>query len=135
VQIVATDIGIGALEQARAAVFGERAMRLVPDDYKRRFFTKAKDAQLWQAKPLLTGMITCRQHNLMDPLRDQPFDLVCLKNVLIYFDNASKRTVMANVRDAIRPGGLLMSGAAEGIADLAKEFTRIQPWLFRRPLR
>ncbi len=133
VQIVGTDIGTGAIEQARAGVFGERAMRLVPEDYRRRFFVKAKDAQLWQAKPTLSGMVSFRQHNLMQPLRDRPFDLVFLKNVLIYFDAASKETVVANVRAAIRPGGLLLAGAAEGITEYVRDFQRIQAWLYRKP--
>ncbi len=133
VQIVGTDIGTGAVEQARAGVFGERAMRLVPDDYRRRFFTKAKDANLWQAKPILQGMVGFRQHNLMQALRERPFDLVFLKNVLIYFDAASKKTVVSNVRAALRSGGLLVAGAAEGITEYVKDFQRLQPWLFRRP--
>jgi len=133
VQILGTDIGIGALEQARAAVFGQRAMRLVPDDYRARFFTRAKDANIWQAKPVLAGLVAFRQHNLMNPLREPPFHLVLLKNVLIYFDAASKKTVMSNVRAAVAPGGLLVAGAAEGVTDLLRDFARIRPWLFGRP--
>lgn len=132
VQILGTDIGIGAVEQARAGVFGERAMRLVPEPYRHRFFIKARDANLWQAKPLIRGIVSFRQHNLMDPLRERPFDLVLLKNVLIYFDTDSKRTVLANVKSAVRPGGLLLAGAAEGIADFVRDFQRLQPWLFRK---
>ena len=98
IRILGTDIGIGAVEQATTAVFGERAMRLAPEEYGRRFFIKAKDAQIWQAKPVLTEMVTFRQHNLMDPLRERPFDLVFLKNVLIYFDKDSKERVVDNVR-------------------------------------
>ncbi len=134
IRVLGTDIGVGALEQARSAVFGERAMRLVSTPYRLRFFTKAKDAQIWQAKPLLTDMLSFRQHNLMQPLREKPFDLVILKNVLIYFDATSKKTVMSNVRSTIRPGGLLIAGAAEGVADLLKDFKRIQPWLYRKPM-
>ncbi len=133
IQIVGTDIGAGAIEQAKAGVFGERAMRLVPEDYRRRFFTKAKDAHLWQAKPVLRHMVAFRQHNLMQPLRDRPFDMAFLKNVLIYFDAASKKTVVENVRAAIRPGGLLLAGAAEGITDYVRDFQRLQPWLYRSP--
>ncbi len=135
VTILGTDIGAGALEQARSGVFGERSMRLVPEEYRRRFFTKAKDAQIWQAKPILTSLITYRQHNLMEPLREQPFDLVFLKNVMIYFDTASKKQVLNNIRSMIRPGGLLVAGAAEGVADLVKDYTRVQPWLYRRPVQ
>ncbi len=133
VQIIGTDIGIGALENARSSVFGERAVRLVCADYLRRFFTKAKDANIWQAKPVLTEMMSFRQHNLMDPPRERSFDLVFLKNVLIYFDATSKKTVIDNVREAICPDGLLVAGAAEGVADLVKDFQRIQPWLYRKP--
>ncbi|MHB1034733.1 MAG: CheR family methyltransferase [Pirellulales bacterium] len=135
IQVVGTDIGAGALEQARAGVFGERAMRLVPEDHRRRLFTKTKDANLWQAKPVLTEMLSFRQHNLMQPLKALPFDMVFLKNVLIYFDTPSKKTVLANVQSVIRPGGLLVAGAAEGVSDLLKDFERLEPWLYRQPAR
>jgi chemotaxis protein methyltransferase CheR len=135
IQVLGTDIGAGALEQAKSGVFGERSMRLVPEEYRRRFFTKAKDAQIWQAKPALTSMLAYRHHNLMEPLRDSPFDLVFLKNVMIYFDTASKKQVVTNVRAMIRPGGLLVAGAAEGVADLVKDYIRLQPWLYRRPVQ
>ena len=82
---------------------------------------------------MLTGMITFRQHNLMVPLRDRGFDLVFLKNVLIYFDKVSKKQVVANVRSVIRPGGLLVAGAAEGVGDLVRGLVRIQPWLYQQP--
>jgi chemotaxis protein methyltransferase CheR len=133
VQILGTDIGVGAIQQAKQAVFGERAMRLVKPEYRRRFFDKAKDGELWKAKPALTQMVSFRQHNLMDRLPDRPFDLVFLKNVLIYFDGASKRQVVSNVLSMIKPGGILIAGAAEGVADLLKGLKRIQPWLYRQP--
>jgi chemotaxis protein methyltransferase CheR len=134
IQIVGTDIGVGAVEQARDAVFGDRAMRLVPKEYH-RFFAKANDGPTWRAKPILSNLVRFQQHNLMDRLREKPFDLVFLKNVLIYFDADSKGKVIENVRAAIRPGGLLVAGAAEGVADLVKDFTRIQPWLYQGPER
>ncbi len=133
VEIVGTDIGVGAVEQARSAVFGERAMRLVPEKLRQRFFQQAKDAKIWQAKPALTAMTAFRQHNLMEPLRERPFDITFLKNVLIYFDTASKMKVLQNVKAVIPPGGLLVAGAAEGVSDMLKDFVRIQPWLYQRP--
>ncbi len=133
IRIQGTDIGIGAVEQARNAMFRERAMRLVPDSYTKRFFDKGRLVEVWQARPVLSGMVTFRQHNLLDPLREPPFDLVFLKNVLIYFDPESKKRVMDNVRSAIRPGGLLVCGPAEGIVELVKDYKRHEPWLYQRP--
>lgn len=135
IRLLGTDIGVGAVEQARAAVFGERAMRLVSTEFRRRFFTQAQGSQTWQAKPVLTRLATFRRHNLMDPLRENPFDLVILKNVLIYFDPASKGKVIANILSAIRPGGLLVAGAAEGVSDLLRGCQRLESWLYRKPTK
>lgn len=135
IQILGTDIGIGAIEQARAGVFGERAMRLVPDGERRAWFAKARDANLWEASPTLKKMVTFRQHNLLEPLREQPFDVVFLKNVLIYFDRESKKRVTANVQAMVRPGGALVAGAAEGVSDLMGSLKHVSSWLYLRPLR
>ncbi|MCH7687379.1 MAG: protein-glutamate O-methyltransferase CheR [Planctomycetes bacterium] len=135
IQILGTDIGVGAVEQANAAFFRERAMKLVPESYRKRYFNKAAKADVWQPQPALTEMVTFRQHNLLDRLGDRPFDVVFLKNVLIYFAPESKKQVMQNVCSLIRPGGLLVSGPAEGITDFVKDYVRLQPWLHQRPQR
>jgi chemotaxis protein methyltransferase CheR len=130
IHILGTDIGVGALEQAKTAEFGLRAMRLVPEGYRHRFFVKARSENVWQARSALTDMLAFRQHNLMELLHERPFDLVLLKNVLIYFNEASKTTVLRNIRASLRPGALLMVGMAEGVADLLRDFQRIRPWLY-----
>jgi chemotaxis protein methyltransferase CheR len=135
IRILGTDIGVGAVTQAKAARFSERAIRLVPQAYMGRFFSKARHADIWQAAPALTEMVAFRQHNLLDPLRERPFDLVFLKNVLIYFAPASKKKVVENVRSLILPGGLLVAGPAEGIGDLLKDYVRLQAWLYQRPAK
>ncbi len=133
IQILGTDIGCGAVEQANHAVFGERAMKFVPDSFKSRYFTQTGTANVWQPRPALSQMVTFRQHNLLDPLRNRPFDLVFLKNVLIYFTPESKKRVVENVCTVIRPGGLLVAGPTEGISDLLKDYAHPQPWLYQRP--
>jgi chemotaxis protein methyltransferase CheR len=133
IQILGTDIGVGALAEAQAQTFNQRAMRLVPEKYQRAFFTKAAQANSWQAKPILTNMLKFRQHNLLQPLGEPRFDVVFLKNVLIYFDAESKKQVLSQLRSSIQPGGLLVAGAAEGVFEYLKGFDRLQPWLFRWP--
>lgn len=133
VHILATDIARGALEQARSGRFSERAMRLVPEDYRRRFFVAVRDAGMWQARPQITRLITYRQHNLMERLPAPPFDVVFLKNVLIYFDMQSKNTVLGHIRAALRSGGYLVTGAAEGVAEFLQGFRRLHPWLYLKP--
>ena len=132
IRILGTDIGTGALEQARKATFGIRAMGRVPEEYRRRYFTQV-DEEHWQAKPLLTRWITYKQHNLVEPMREGPFDLVVLKNVLIYFDVESKKVVLEHVIQSMHPGAYLLTGAAEGIANIRGSLKRVYPWLFQKP--
>jgi len=133
IRILGTDIGVGAVEQARTGRFSERAMRQVPASYRARFFVKDPATNQWQARPVLTAMTSFRQHNLLEPLRERPFDVVFLKNVLIYFAPESKRRVMEHVRSMVQPGGVLVTGPAEGIGEHLRDFIRLQPWLHQRP--
>ena len=61
IEIVGTDIGIGALEEAREARFGTRSMQQVSESYRRRFFTKIDD-DTWEAKPMLRHWTKFQQH-------------------------------------------------------------------------
>jgi chemotaxis protein methyltransferase CheR len=133
VEILGTDIGIGAVSQAQQPVFNERAMRLVPEALRKSHFAKQGDEPLWKPRESLTAMTRFKQHNLLDKLGEPPFDLVIVKNVLIYFDAQSKQQVLAHVRAAVAPGGHLIVGAAEGAGDWLKDWERLQPWLYRRP--
>jgi chemotaxis protein methyltransferase CheR len=132
IRVLGTDIGLGALRQCEQATFSERSMRLVPEEFKSRYFTSLPGTPLWKAKPMLAEMTTFRQHNLLNRMCEPQFDVVFLKNVLIYFDAVSKKRVMEHVRAAVRPGGLLVTGAAEGVSEYLREFKCLQSWLHQR---
>lgn len=132
IQILGTDIGLGAIDEAKVAEFSERGMRLVPDMIRKRHFSPIGDSTRWKAKDRLRSMTKFRQHNLLDPMTDGKFDLVFLKNVLIYFDKESKQKVIAHVAHAMKPGAHLVAGAAEGLSDLLEGFERQEPWLFTK---
>jgi chemotaxis protein methyltransferase CheR len=65
--------------------------------------------------------------NLAQPPTGVPqCDIVFLRNVLIYFDLATKRSVLQNVRRALKPGGVLVLGGAESALSLDSAFQRIE---------
>lgn len=128
IEVMATDIGIGALEAARKAVFNQRAMKNVPADLRARYFLSRSDG-LWTPRNELTKLIEFKQHNLMQPLSVSPFDLIIIKNVLIYFDVTSKKKVLSNIDRVLKPEGKLLSGPAEGISDLVGKYEREKTWL------
>jgi chemotaxis protein methyltransferase CheR len=76
-------------------------------------------------------MLRFEVHNLLEPLREPPFDLIILKNVLIYFDAESKRKTLENVRRMLRPGGSIITGPADGASEFLKDFQSSQGWLHR----
>ncbi|MGY8770369.1 MAG: CheR family methyltransferase [Pirellulales bacterium] len=132
INIVGTDIGVGAVEKAREGVFNQRAMKLVPPVMKKRYFDQMGKVDVWKAKPTISKLINFKQHNLLNPVSERPFDLVFLKNVLIYFNNESKKTAIKHVANAMKPGSYLVAGGAEGIGDLMQGYERLHPWLFRK---
>lgn len=128
VDILGTDIGIEAVKSAEAQTFNKRAMQHVPDNYRSRYFAKAANSDVWTARPNLTRWMRFRQHNLLNPVKDGPFDIVFVKNVLIYFDGESKKKAMAHIRNALKPGGTLITGPSEGVGDLIKDLKREAGW-------
>ena len=128
-----TDIGIDAVKKAKQAVFGKRAMNHVPESYRRRFFKRQDKDDLWAAKPELTRWTKFRPHNLLEPLDTTPFDVIFLKNVLIYFDRESKKVAVEHLVALLRPGGVLVTAASEGISDFVKEFERVSASILRKP--
>jgi chemotaxis protein methyltransferase CheR len=128
IEIVGTDVGAGAVAQASLARFGVRAMRNVKTAQKRAHF-EALPTGDYALKPHLKSLLRFQVHNLLHPLKERAFDIVFLKNVLIYFDKDSKRRVVESLKTVLRPGSILVTGGSEGVADLLKDFKSLQPWL------
>ena len=133
IDILGTDIGVGAVQAAQEARFGARAMQHVPESYQRRFFKADQEGSHWAPKAPLVEWTKFQQHNLLEPMRAGSFDLIVLKNVLIYFDAESKQPVANHICRALRPGGYLITGPAEGVAEMLNGLERIQGWLHRKP--
>ena len=80
----------------------------------------------WQISDQLRSMVTFTRHNLLDaPPAGAPFDVVFLRNVLIYFDIATKRAILGRVRRVLRPDGFLVLGAAETTLGVDEEWVRV----------
>jgi chemotaxis protein methyltransferase CheR len=132
--ILGTDISGEALAAARAATYEPRALRLLTPERRQRGFELDPATARYRVRPEIRELVTWKSHNLLRPLAEAPFDCVILKNVLIYFDQASKQTVVRHLLRLIAPGGYLIAGLTEGISGLLDALERIKPWLYRRPV-
>jgi chemotaxis protein methyltransferase CheR len=133
--LLGTDLSGAVLDAARAGCYDERAVRLVGPEERRRWFDHDPQAQSWTVKPEVRALASWKRHNLLSPLRDEPFDCIFIKNVLIYFDDHSKQTVVRHLIDALVEGGYLVVGPTEGIYKMLDPLVRHEPWLYQKPAR
>jgi len=122
--IVATDLSNEILAQARSAKYSQLEVnRGLPAALMVRHFERA--GTHWALREPIRKMVSFRELNLAVPLPTMtPVDIVFLRNVLIYFDAAMKRQVLAQVRRVLRPDGYLFLGGAETTLHLDDEFER-----------
>ena len=117
--ILATDVDEEALEAARRGLYGERAVAQVPPTLLQRWFTRR--GKLYELAPALRARIDYRPLNLAHPPWDLPdgaYDLVLLRNLLIYFRRPLQRRVVDQVALALAPDGYLLLGASETLWQL-----------------
>ena len=131
--ILATDLSETSLQIARTAKYKQRMVDGVPPEKLSRHFRRTDDAiPEYQLRTEYRDMVTFRKHNLMQPIREAPFDCVFLRNVLIYFDDQSKQTVIHHIAAALAPGGYLVIGPSEGIYGLDNPLKKISTFLFQK---
>ncbi|MEQ8762605.1 MAG: protein-glutamate O-methyltransferase CheR [Planctomycetota bacterium] len=113
ISILATDISELVIERARRGRFSSLEVgRGLPSMYLQKYFVK--DGNDWALHPEVTELVTFRSLNLLNlPVRGEPFDLIFLRNVLIYFSPETKRNVLQAIRPRLRPDGFLFLGAPE----------------------
>lgn len=122
-QIVATDIDEQRLVMAVAGVYGERSMKNVPPAYLARHFVRAGED--WRVAPRTRSLVTIQNLNLHDRLQMRKmhtFDFIFCRNVLIYFDDASRKAAVDHFYNALVPGGFLFLGHSESVGRISSAF-------------
>ncbi len=123
--ILATDISDKVLEQARKAQYSSLEMRRGLPEYYWRFFRQ--EGERWRLGAEIRDMVELRRLNLIRPFADLGrFHFISSRNVLIYFDDDTRRRIMDRYYDMLLPGGHLLLGASEGLYGLARRFDAVQ---------
>jgi len=114
IHVEGSDISKSVAERAKAGVYERiEVNRGLPAKYLARYFDRA--GERWEVKPEIRAMCRFRQMNLCDiPLPfSHRFDLILMRNVMLYFGPAVRRAVMAEVHRFLAPDGMLIMGASE----------------------
>lgn len=132
-KVLATDISTKVLQQAMNGVYSADQLKNVPDQWKRHFFKAINGGSQYQATEELKKEVIFRQFNLMDPFPfKRKMHTVFLRNVMIYFDEPTKRQLVQKVYDFLEPGGYLFIGMTETLDRGSTPFQLVQPSIFRK---
>jgi chemotaxis protein methyltransferase CheR len=125
VEILGTDISVDVLEKAKAGVYSQfEVQRGLPIQMLVKYFSQAGDT--WQIAPDIRAMVQYRQHNLLAEFAGfGRFDVVFCRNVLIYFDQATKSSVLNRIARQLDSDSYLVLGAAETVVGLSDAFKPI----------
>ncbi|MEO1618845.1 MAG: CheR family methyltransferase [Planctomycetota bacterium] len=124
IKITATDLSEEMLKKSRSGLYSQLEVnRGLPVKQLVRFFDRKGNQ--WQAKPELRNIIECQRLNLTQSWSLLgTFDVVFIRNVLIYFDQKTKSDILQRVHRLLRPDGFLFIGSAETMIGLGAPYQR-----------
>lgn len=139
VDLWATDLNLAAVESARMGRFSVRRSSGISSERLERFFHPVEDGM--EVQPTLREYVRFEGQNLAAPSFDAvtpgSLDLILCRNVIIYFDLPTIRSLMDRFLVALRPGGLLFLGYSESLFKVYDRFEMIEvdgAFVYRRPL-
>lgn len=124
IEILGSDINEAVLAAARKGVYGNYSVKHTPGNYLNRYFVSNGDGT-YSVKPEVKQLVRFANLNLYDVQRlklMKGMDIIFCRNVLIYFDDDSKRKVVSALYDCLNPGGYLVIGRAESLHNLTRAF-------------
>jgi chemotaxis protein methyltransferase CheR len=131
--ILATDVSLDALLEARTAVYPEARLKDIPKPFRSAWFTPSGPG-FWGVSKELRDMVLFKRMNLMResyPFKSQ-FDVVFCRNVMIYFDAPSRAKLVDAIYKVVKPGGWLFIGHSESLPRETCPFNYVKPATYRK---
>lgn len=135
--ILATDISLSVLEKAERGHYPMERASGIPPELLRKYCLKGVRSQAGTLliQPELRQRVRFQQYNLVAP--GQPdvgsFDVIFLRNVMIYFDNDTKAQVVSNLLPHLKRDGYFIIGHSETLNRISDEVVAVRPTIYRRP--
>lgn len=138
VEIVSSDIDTRILAQAQRGVYSQRAVQHVPASWLQKYFTR--EGASYRICDTLRDAVAFTKVNLndaQDVAAYRDFDIIFCRNLLIYFDDVSRRRAAETFYDVLRPGGFICLGHSESMSRISSLF-RIRKFpeaiVYQKPL-
>ena len=124
IEILASDIDTRVLASARAGIYGERSLQKLSKSEKERYFTFLRQDQ-YRIRDEIRESIDFSQINVMDTKQIQRYrniDVIFCRNLLIYFDDVSRRQAVEAMYECLVPGGFICLGHSESMSRMSSLF-------------
>ena len=124
VEIISSDIDTSVLESARKGVYSERSVQYLSKELIRKYFKPIGNGY-YKIFDDLRSCVEFTNVNIMDTKdtkRYRGFDIVFCRNLLIYFDDLSRKTAVENLFDTMNPGGFICLGHSESMSRITPIF-------------
>jgi chemotaxis protein methyltransferase CheR len=133
--VLGTDISGRVLETARAALYDLARAQQISPDYLRRFCLKGEGPQAGRflIDQPLRERVKFAHANLNEPLKDfGRFDVILLRNVMIYFNTETKQRVLNHLLPSLKPGGYFITGHCDTLAGVAHDLASYGVSIYRK---
>ena len=133
-EVVGSDISTRVLDRARTGLYPLERNEGIPRDYLQRFCLKGQGTQegMMLIGKRLREQVKFHQVNLNEAIPDLGrFDVIFLRNILIYFQNDQKRKVVEAVITRLNPHGLLIVGHSENLMGISDRVRQVRPTVYR----
>ena len=129
-KILATDLSSNVLDKAMRGVYTTESISSLPQEWQRKYFTKHDETTSIVSNEL-KSKILFRKFNLMDdfPFKTQ-LNVIFARNVMIYFDNPTRNSVVEKFYKHTANGGYLFIGHSESLSHTATEYKYIMPAVY-----
>lgn len=122
-EITATDVDENMLRKTAEARYGARSVAEVPDDYREKYLIEDGDEYLVRRRTAsLVKTLHLNLHDRIAMRAMRRFDFIFCRNVLIYFDDLSRKAVVDHFYNALNPGGYIFLGHSESVGRMSTAF-------------
>lgn len=135
-EVVASDISMHILEKARNGLYPAERIPEIPKPYLSRYCLKGigDDQGTMLIEQSLRDRVRFMKHNLTESATNLGlFDVIFLRNVMIYFDLETKRQVVSRLLPLLRPGGYFLVGHSESLNGVTEDVRLVVPAVYRKP--
>lgn len=134
-EILASDISTRVLERARSGLYAMERASHIPQHYLQEYCLKGVGSQegRFLMDKRLRSRVSFQQINLNETLpRLGEFDVVFLRNVMIYFNTDTKARVVERIAAMLKPGGYLIIGHSESLNGITDVLSAVRPSVYRK---